>query len=87
MGHNASSWDDSVDSAFIDTDTDFDPPDDRLLMTTWHDGEAISDVVSFALMNTNFDTHHFHDYLALMIGHNEIEAELLATIQNQLGTR
>ncbi len=54
-------------------------------MTTWHDNETIHDVIGFALMNTNFDFHKFHDYLALMIGTNpEIESELIAAIQNQL---
>jgi hypothetical protein len=57
-------------------------------MTTWHDNEAIQDVVWFALTNTNFDAHDFHDYLALMIGENpEIEAELFATIQSQLAAQ
>ena len=84
-GDNASSWDDSVDMAFIGTDPNFDPPHDRLVMTTWHDKETIHDVVWFALTNTDFDAHDFHDYLALLIGGNpEIEAELVATIKSQL---
>lgn len=87
-GANASSWDDSVDIAFMNTDHNFNPPDDRHVMTTWHDNETIHDVVWFALMNTNFDSHDFHDYLALMIGANpDIEAELLATIQSQLAAQ
>lgn len=87
-GTNASSWDDSVDMAFLHTDPNFDPPSDRLVMTTWHDNETIQDVVWFALTNTNFDAHDFHDYLALMIGENpEIEAELVATIQSQLAAQ
>jgi len=87
-GTNASSWDDSVDIAFINTDTNFNPPDDRHVMTTWHNDETIHDVVWFALMNTNFGSHDFHDYLALMIGANpDIESQLIATIQNQLVTQ
>lgn len=87
-GLNASSWDDSVDLAFLNTDPNFNPPDDRHVMTTWHEDETIQDLVWFALMNTNFDAHDFRDYLALMIGTNpDIEAELLATIQNQLLTQ
>ena len=87
-GTNASSWHDSVDIAFINTDPDFSPPNDRHVMTTCHNNETIHDVVWFALMNTNFDSHEFHDYLALMIGANpDIEAQLIATIQNQLVTQ
>jgi hypothetical protein len=86
-GMNATSWDDSVDIAFLKTDPDFQPPDDRQVITTWHDKQTIHDVVWFALQNTNFDSHNFHEYLALMIGTNtEIESELLATIQNQFAS-
>lgn len=86
-GINASSWDSSVDFAFISTDPEFNPPDDRHVMTTWHDNESIQDVVWFALTDTNFDVHDFHDYLALMIGTDSaIESELIATIQNELAT-
>ena len=86
-GINASSWDDSVDWAFISTDPNFDPPRERHVMTTWHDNETIDDVVSFALMNTNFDSHEFHDYLALMIGNSpEIESEVFASLRRQLVT-
>ena len=87
-GSNASSWDDSVDIAFINTDPNFNPPDDRHVMTTWHNDETLDDVVWFALMNTNFDSHEFHDYLALMIGANpDIETESPASIQSQLAAR
>ncbi|MCA9237973.1 MAG: hypothetical protein KDA44_21015 [Planctomycetales bacterium] len=87
-GINATSWDDSVDIAFIETDPDFNPPDDRHVMTTWHDNETIHDVVWFALMNTNFDSHDFQHYLALMIGTDRnIESELITTIQKQLVPR
>ncbi len=84
-GADASSWGDSLDMAFISTDPNFDPPDDRHVMTTWHNNETIQNVVWFALKNTNLDARVFHDYLALMIGANpDIEAELLATIKSQL---
>jgi hypothetical protein len=84
-GHNASSWDDSVDMAFLQTDPDLNPPDDRHVMTTWHDHETLDDVIWFALANARFDSHEFREYLAVMIGTNhEIEAELVASIKRQL---
>lgn len=86
-GRNATSWDDSVDLAIISTDPDFNPSEERHVMTTWHDNETIEDVIGFAIHNTNFDSHDFHDYLALMIGTNsENESELLRAIHNQLAT-
>lgn len=83
-GFNAISWDTSVDIAFINTDPDFSPPEDRHVMTTWHDDESIDDVVWFALTNTNFDFHEFHNYLAVVIGRNQaIESEVVASIERQ----
>jgi len=84
-GHNATSWDDSVDMAFISTDADFNPPSDRHVMTTWHDNDTIADVIWFAIHNTNFNSHDFRDYLALMIGTNpDIESDVLQAIHDQL---
>lgn len=84
-GINSSTWDDSVDMAFIGSDPEFNPPVERLVMTTWHDDETIDDVVSFALLNTSFGLHGFSDFLALMSGDNsEIESAVLAAIRSKL---
>jgi hypothetical protein len=40
------------------------------VMTTWHTGESVEDVVFFAFNLTNFDEHDFRKYLVLMIGHD-----------------
>lgn len=84
-GINASTWDDSVDMAYLNTDPNFSPPDDRHVMTTWHDNESLDTVVWFALANTNFDSHHFCDFMVVMIGANpKTETKLLRAIQNQV---
>lgn len=84
-GHNATSWDDSVDWAYIESDPDFDPSGDRFVMTTWHDHETLEELILFALTCTNFESHHFHEYLALMIGPGaDIESELRTAIRSQM---
>lgn len=47
-GNNCSSWDDSVDEANIDQFFPAESPDDRFVMTTWHEGESLEDVFWFA---------------------------------------
>lgn len=46
-GENCSSWDDSVDHANLDDFNYDDIPDDRFVMTSWHDNEPIEDVFWF----------------------------------------
>lgn len=47
-GHECSSWDDSVDYANLDAFDYGDIPDDKFVMTTWHDKEPLSEVLWFA---------------------------------------
>ncbi len=56
--------------AYLSTSPDFNPPDERFVMTTWHENETIPDVLSSALNSTDFDSHSFKKYLALVIGKN-----------------
>jgi hypothetical protein len=70
-GHRCSTWDDSVDMAFLETHPEYEPSDEHLVMTSWHDGEAISDIVAFFLMNTSFDNYTARNFLALDIGGND----------------
>lgn len=67
-GHDCSSWDDSIDWAFISTDPNYDPPDDRFVMTTWHDHEPLSDTAWFFLWNNDFDDFVPNRFVALVIG-------------------
>lgn len=82
-GIDAKNWDDSVDHAFIASDPNFTPPNERHLMTTWHDNESIYELIWFACNYTNFDTHEFRDYMMIMVGENPaIESELITAIQD-----
>ena len=83
-GYDCSSWDDSIDWAYISTDENYEPPDDSMVMTTWHDDETVNDIMFFGLNNTNFDDHDFHKYLILFIGAKDgLKEEVEKTIQNE----
>jgi hypothetical protein len=47
-GNDCSSWDDSVDYANMEQFDYGEIPDDRNVMTTWHEDETISEVFDFA---------------------------------------
>lgn len=54
-GYESSKWDDAVDLAFLDTSPDFNPPDEKFVMTSWHDQESLREVAQFFVLNTSFD--------------------------------
>lgn len=68
FGHECSTWDDSIDYAYLETDPNFDPPEDRFVMTTWHENEPIEDVVEFFCSNTSFDDFVPKKFLILFLG-------------------
>jgi hypothetical protein len=43
--YNCSSWDNSIDMAYISTDENYDPPNETMVMTTWHDDETTDDII------------------------------------------
>lgn len=67
-GHDCSRWDDSIDEAFVASDPNFSPPDERSVMTTWHDDESLDDVAFFFRMNTSFDSFTAERFLVLQLG-------------------
>ena len=46
-GHECSTWDSSVDCAFLETDPNFTPPDEKFVMTTWHEKESLDGAFEF----------------------------------------
>lgn len=62
-GHKCSTWDDSVDLAYLETDPDFNPADDRLVMTTWHENDPLVEVVRFFRWHTAFDDFTPKNYI------------------------
>ena len=67
-GINASSWDDSVDVAFLESDPGFNPPDDRFVMTSWHNDETPEDVVFFFANCTAFGNFQPSQFVAVFLG-------------------
>jgi hypothetical protein len=46
-GYQCSQWDDAVDFAFLFSSPDLNPPDERFVMTSWHEKESIEEVAVF----------------------------------------
>lgn len=68
FGFECSSWDDSIDYAFIFSDPNLNPPDERFVMTIWPEDESIEDVVEYLRFNTVFDDFVPRKFLLLFIG-------------------
>ena len=78
------SWDDAIDFAFIETDPDYKPPEERFVMTTWHERESLSDVVWFALNSTGFDDFVAERFLIVLLSpaggrEQEVQAAVAAS--------
>jgi hypothetical protein len=87
-GHKCSTWDDSIDIAFLETDADFNPPDEKFVMTTWHEGEGVEEVAEFLALNTSFDNFVAKNFLVLFIGRDkELEKRAAEAVRNFLGAR
>jgi len=76
-GINASSWHDAIDDAYLATDENYSPPDETMIMTTWHENESLAEVMWVALHCTDFDDHHFRKLLVLLVGpDSKVEQEV-----------
>lgn len=69
-GADCEIWHDCLDECHLATDPDFDPPEERHLMTSWHTDEPLADVVHFFLRNTDFNDQIFTNYLVILLGPN-----------------
>jgi hypothetical protein len=71
IGFDCSQWDTSIDIAYLETDKDYDPSEERFVMTTWHEDEPMEDTVNFFLNCTQFDDYVFSKRIIMFIGQNE----------------
>jgi len=78
MGHNCSTWDDSVDFANMELDPELTP--EKFVMTTWHADDSVDSIANFFLNCTSFNDNTFDNFLVLSIGRNDA---LLAEIQRE----
>lgn len=74
-GHECSSWDDSVDFAYLETDENFQPPEETFVMTTWHENESAEEAFEFLWMCGFIDADLPRSVCVFFIGKND-EAEI-----------
>ena len=76
-GLDCSSWDDSVDLANLEA-FDFEVPEDRFVMTSWHANNTLEEAVFFAKHCAFHSTVALTEALILDISLEDHEAEVLA---------
>ena len=76
-GNDCQAWHDAIDLAGVDAGG----PEDRFLMTTWHDDEPIEDVVDFLWWNTSYDCF---EAVRLAIVHIGSDARLEASVRERV---
>ena len=64
-GLDCSLWDDAVDWAFLDYHGYGDYPEDKFVMTSWHDDETLEETVHFAKHCTTYSDVKLDDILVL----------------------
>lgn len=79
-GRDCSLWDDSVDCATIEKFPG-DVPDDKFVVTTWHNDETLEDVVSFAMFSANHSRVPLEKLVVLDIGPGGRDEEIAALIE------
>jgi hypothetical protein len=76
-GVNCSSWDDSVDWANIEAFDFKQIPEDRFVMTTWHENQPLGEALWYAKHNAFHPTIELKHTLLLHISAQNGEQELL----------
>ncbi|WP_281859691.1 DUF7684 family protein [Litoreibacter halocynthiae] len=64
-GTDCSAWDDSVDWAFLELYDFGDYPEDKFVMTTWHDEETLEETIEFAKHCTEYSDVTLDDIIVL----------------------
>jgi len=82
-GHDCSSWDDSIDYAYLETDENYNPPDSTFVMTSWHEDESVEEILNYAIHTTNFAENRFSKLLIFFVKENQmLERNILKEIKN-----
>ena len=76
-GANCSSWDDSVDWANIEAFDFKQIPEDRFVMTTWHEDQPLSEALWYAKHNAFHPTIELQHTLLIHVSARNGEQELL----------
>lgn len=83
-GFESSKWDDAVDLAFLNTSPEFAPPDERFVMTSWHDHESLREVAEFFVLNTSFDFFNPAAFVIVAIGDDPRTSEAESLVRELL---
>lgn len=80
-GADCERWHDVLDESFLATDPNFDPPDERFIMTSWHSDEPLREAARFFLNGTSFDSFVARRFLAISVGADAAaEREVVETL-------
>ncbi|MBX9626749.1 MAG: hypothetical protein K2X82_23310 [Gemmataceae bacterium] len=83
-GYDCPRWDDAIDWAHLGTDPDFTPPDERFVMTTWHEHDSLEEVAYFLRWTTAFDRFVPRHFLALVLGGSaDDEARIRSAVEKE----
>ena len=77
-GHDCSAWDDAIDWADMERFDFGEIPDDKLVMTTWHEDEALEAVFRFSKEQAKHPTTELRDLVVLHIGDRDRRREFEA---------
>ncbi len=83
-GVDCSDWHDAVDSALLRAFDFGEVPDERHIMTTWHDKEPLDEALWFACHCADHPVAQLDRTLLLHIAHSPREEELLARFEAAL---
>lgn len=81
-GKDCSSWDDSVDLANLEQFGSGEIPDEKFVMTTWHEDEPLEDVIWFAKFSALHPTTPLENVLFLHIGSTDRQSEFKDLYRN-----
>ncbi|PZP27438.1 MAG: hypothetical protein DI603_21840 [Roseateles depolymerans] len=81
-GSECSRWDDAVDDANLARFDYGEIPEDKFVMTTWHEDASLVEVFWFAKELANHPSVALNDTLLLHVATNASAAEMLAAFEN-----
>ena len=79
-GYDCSVWDDSLDWAFLATDPNFNPPNSRFVMSSWHDNEPLEEALFGLLKCSAFDNFVPRNFVVIVLGDGSCK-EIIAAVE------
>ena len=70
-GIDCTSWDDSIDWAFLEHYNYGEYPEDKFVMTTWHENDTLEETIEFARTCTDYSEVKLDEILVLDFGTQE----------------